>query len=84
MALNVADNGVGIPQADLPRVVKRALPGKMAGKLSKRSTGLGLYLCRTLRAAGAGFLHRLAGGGGTRVSIIFPRDVFILLENERS
>jgi len=80
VALNVADNGVGIPQADLPRVCEKGFTGENGRKLSKRSTGLGLYLCRTLCGRlGLGFSIASQAGEGTRVSIIFPKGRFYLL-----
>lgn len=41
--LEIADNGVGIPKQDLPRVFKPFFTGEN-GRDFKESTGMGLYL----------------------------------------
>lgn len=45
--LTVADNGIGIPEEDLPKVFKKGFTGEN-GRKYKKSTGMGLYLCRKL------------------------------------
>ena len=45
--LTVHDNGIGIPQWDLPRIFERGFTGSN-GRLRGGSTGMGLYLCRRL------------------------------------
>ncbi|MBQ8080554.1 MAG: sensor histidine kinase [Clostridia bacterium] len=44
--LSVADTGCGIAPEDLPRVCERGYTG-LNGRTTARSTGLGLWLCRT-------------------------------------
>lgn len=70
-ALVVEDTGIGISAEDLPRLGERGFTG-YNGREDKKSTGLGLYLCRRI----CGKLgHRLAiestPGEGTRVKILF-------------
>ncbi|MDE7332231.1 MAG: sensor histidine kinase [Lachnospiraceae bacterium] len=43
----VEDSGIGIRQEDLPRIFERGFTG-CNGRLDKRSTGIGLYLCRQI------------------------------------
>lgn len=43
--LVVADNGIGIQPEDLPRVFENGFTG-FNGREDKKSTGIGLYLCR--------------------------------------
>lgn len=43
--LTVADTGIGIAPEDLPRVFEKGFTG-YNGRADKKSTGLGLYLCR--------------------------------------
>ena len=43
--LVVADSGIGIREEDLPRVFEKGFTG-YNGREEKRSTGIGLYLCR--------------------------------------
>ena len=44
----VRNTGVGIPQSDLPRIFDRFYKGDKARSANKDSTGLGLYLVKTI------------------------------------
>lgn len=44
--LRISDTGIGIAPEDLPRIFEKGYTG-YNGRLDKKSTGLGLYLCRT-------------------------------------
>ena len=70
--LTVADNGLGIPAQELPRVYDRGFTGSN-GRARGGSTGIGLYLCKKL----AVFLELGLGisseeGAGTVVTLTFP------------
>lgn len=70
--LSVADNGIGIPAHELPRIFDRGFTGSN-GRARGGSTGMGLTICRKL----AGFLQidlavRSAQGRGTCVTLTFP------------
>ncbi len=43
--LKIADTGIGIAPEDLPRIFEKGFTGEN-GRLDKRSSGLGLYLCK--------------------------------------
>ncbi len=45
--LVIEDTGIGIAPEDLPRVFERGYTG-YNGRTDKRSTGIGLYLCRQI------------------------------------
>lgn len=45
--LTVADNGIGIPRGDVSRVFRKGFTGEN-GRIYKKSTGMGLYLCKEL------------------------------------
>ena len=45
--LVVEDNGIGIRPEDLPRIFERGFTG-YNGRMDKKSTGIGLYLCRQI------------------------------------
>lgn len=47
VSLTVADNGIGIPAHELPRIFDRGFTGSN-GRTRGGSTGMGLYLCRKL------------------------------------
>ncbi len=71
--LKLADTGIGIAPEDLPRVFEKGFTG-FNGRADKKSTGLGLYLCRT--AAGR-LSHRIwaesTPGAGTTIFIDLSR-----------
>lgn len=72
--LEVADNGSGIPTADLPRVFDRGFTGANA-RSQGGSTGMGLYLSALLcRRMGLGLSIASEEGEGTRALISFPHD----------
>ena len=80
VVLTVADNGKGIPAADLPRVWEKGFTGENGRALATRSTGLGLYLCKKLCGRlGVGLSIRSAVGEGTAVSFTFPKGRFYLM-----
>lgn len=43
----IEDNGIGIWEEDLPRVFERGFTG-YNGRADKKSTGIGLYLCKRI------------------------------------
>ena len=45
--LTIMDNGIGICPADLPRVFEKSFTG-YNGRIQKKSTGMGLYICQRL------------------------------------
>lgn len=45
--LVIEDNGIGIWEEDLPRVFERGFTG-YNGRADKKSTGIGLYLCKRI------------------------------------
>jgi signal transduction histidine kinase len=58
--LVVADTGIGISPEDLPRVFERGFTG-FNGRLDRKSTGLGLYLCKRALPR---YRHHLGTWGG--------------------
>lgn len=81
VVLTVADNGVGIPAADLPRVWEKGFTGENGRTLATRSTGLGLYLCKKLCGRlDVGLAITSAPGEGTAVSFTFPKGRFYLMQ----
>ena len=45
--LVISDNGIGIAEEDLPRIFEKGFTG-YNGRANKKSTGIGLYLCKTI------------------------------------
>ena len=67
--LVIADTGIGIAPEDLPRIGQKGFTG-YNGRTDKKSTGLGLYLCRrTLDRLSHTFSITSAVGQGTKVKI---------------
>lgn len=67
--LCIADNGIGIRDEDLPRVFEKGFTG-YNGRADKKSTGIGLYLCRRVCAnLGHGISISSRQGKGTTVRL---------------
>ena len=47
MTLAIRDTGIGISPEDLPRVFEKGFTG-YNGRRDKKSTGIGLYLCKSV------------------------------------
>lgn len=71
--LFVQDDGVGIAAEDLPRIFERGFTG-CNGRMDKRSTGIGLYLCREIcKRLGHTITAESELGKGTRITIGLAR-----------
>lgn len=74
--LIIEDTGIGIRSEDLPRIFERGFTG-YNGRLDKKSTGIGLYLCKQILDK---LSHKIEVqselGKGTRVSIDFSQQNF--------
>ena len=72
--LVIEDNGMGIKEEDLPRIFEKGFTG-FNGRYEKKSSGLGLYLCKkTLDKLGHHIEISSTIGKGTRVEITFPKE----------
>ena len=70
--LSIKDYGVGINEKDISRVFEKGFTGDNGRKFGK-STGIGLYLCKTLcEKLGLGLYIDSKENYGTKVTIIFP------------
>ena len=74
--LNISDNGVGIQAQDLPRLFEKGFTGENGRQFSK-STGQGLYLCKTIMDK---LSHQICitskEGEGTTVTLDLFRETF--------
>lgn len=48
VTLWVKDNGIGIKEKDISRVFEKGFTGENGRLIGKKSTGIGLYLCKKL------------------------------------
>ena len=70
----IEDTGIGIQKSDLPRIFERGFTG-YNGRLDKKSTGIGLYLCRQiLDRLGHTIEVHSKMGEGTKVTVGFRQD----------
>lgn len=80
VVLFVRDNGIGIPQNDLPRIFDKGFTGENGRRFAK-STGIGLYLCHELcDKMHLNIAVEATDNSGTVISITFPKDSKLLLE----
>ena len=72
--LIIEDTGIGIAPEDIPRVFERGFTG-YNGRMDKKSTGIGLYLCKEIITR---LSHKISMtsqvGKGTKVAIDFSTD----------
>lgn len=67
--LTIEDTGIGIAPEDLPRIFEKGFTG-YNGRADKKSTGLGLYLCKeTAKRLSVGITAESTPGDGTKVSV---------------
>ena len=72
--LVIEDKGIGIKEEDLPRIFEKGFTG-FNGRYEKKSSGLGLYLCKkTLDKLGHHIEISSKVGEGTRIEITFPKE----------
>ena len=75
--LRISDTGVGIAPEDLPRIFEKGYTG-FNGRLDRRASGLGLYLCRRICAnLGHSIAAESEPGRGTTIRIGLARPVAV-------
>ena len=76
--LTLKDNGIGIKKGEITRVFEKGFTGTNGRKIGKKSTGIGLYLCKKLcDKLGLGLELNSIEGEGTEVRIVFPMGDFM-------
>lgn len=79
--LYIKDNGVGIKEEEISRVFEKGFTGTNGRISNKKSTGIGLYLCKKLcDKLGISIKLDSEENEGTIVRIIFPRSSYINFE----
>ena len=70
----IEDTGIGIRAEDLPRIFERGFTG-YNGRMERKSTGIGLYLCRKImKRLGHEMKTESEEGKGTRVILGFGQE----------
>ncbi|WP_427813588.1 two-component system sensor histidine kinase SapS [Enterococcus sp. 22-H-5-01] len=74
ISLILEDNGIGIPAEDLGRIFDKGFTGENGRKAQQHSTGIGLYLAKTLATKlGVTLTAESQTGIGTKMTLFFPR-----------
>lgn len=77
VVLYIKDNGIGIKRGEITRVFEKGFTGTNGRILGKKSTGIGLYLCKKLcNKLGVGLELNSIENKGTEIRIIFPKGSF--------
>lgn len=72
--LYVKDNGIGIRKGEITRVFEKGFTGTNGRLLNKKSTGIGLYLCKKLcDKLGMALELNSEQEEGTEVRLVFPQ-----------
>lgn len=80
--LYIKDNGIGIKEEEISRVFEKGFTGTNGRCAGKKSTGIGLYLCKKLcDKLGISIELNSKKDVGTEVKIIFPKSSFIEIVN---
>ena len=78
--LYIKDNGIGIKKGEITRVFDKGFTGENGRLIGKKSTGIGLYLCKKLcDKLGLGIELKSEIDVGTEVRIIFPRNSYMVM-----
>lgn len=79
--LYIKDNGIGIKKEEISRVFDKGFTGTNGRLAGKKSTGIGLYLCRNLcEKLGVSINVKSTDSVGTVVSLVFPNSSFVRLK----
>ena len=78
VVLLIKDNGIGIKEGEISRVFEKGFTGTNGRISNKKSTGIGLYLCKKLcDKLGIAIQLNSVENEGTEVEIIFPNSSYI-------
>ncbi len=76
--LYIKDNGIGIKKGEITRVFEKGFTGTNGRLSNKKSTGIGLYLCKKLcNKLGIAIELNSIQNEGTEVRLVFPKSSYI-------
>lgn len=79
--LYIKDNGIGIKKGEITRVFEKGFTGTNGRLSGKKSTGIGLYLCKKLcEKLGISIELNSVYEEGTEIKIVFPNSSYISLK----
>lgn len=77
--LYIKDNGIGIKKGEITRVFEKGFTGTNGRIIGKKSTGIGLYLCKNLcNKLAIGIELNSIQNEGTEVRLVFPKNSYIV------
>ena len=72
--LYIKDNGIGIRKGEITRVFEKGFTGTNGRNINKKSTGIGLYICKNLcTKLGISIELNSVLDEGTEVRLVFPK-----------
>lgn len=75
--LHITDNGIGVKAEESERVFDKGFTGSN-GRKFKKSTGIGLYLCKKLcNRLGHNMMFSSTEGEGSTVTFLFPKSNYV-------
>ena len=79
--LYIKDNGIGIKKGEITRVFEKGFTGTNGRLSNKKSTGIGLYLCKKLcNKLGIGIELNSVQNEGTEIRLVFPQSSYVELK----
>ena len=76
--LYIKDNGIGIKKGEITRVFEKGFTGTNGRLIGKKSTGIGLYLCKNLcNKLGIAIELNSVQNEGTEIRLVFPKSSYI-------
>lgn len=79
--LYIKDNGIGIKKGEITRVFEKGFTGTNGRMQNKKSTGIGLYLCKKLcDKLGIAIELNSIQDKGTEIRLVFPKSSYIDLK----
>lgn len=79
--LYIRDNGIGIKKGEITRIFDKGFTGTNGRLSGKKSTGIGLYLCKKLcKKLGIAIQINSIENEGTQLRLVFPNSSFINLK----
>lgn len=78
VVLYIKDNGIGIKKGEITRVFEKGFTGTNGRLLGKKSTGIGLYLCKNLcNKLGISIELNSIQDEGTEIRLVFPKSSYM-------